>query len=722
MDTATRAKEAFKSGLALALAYGIALASGWMNPYWAAFAVAMIILPTAGQSISKGLLRLGGTIPGCIGGLAILSLAPQSRWGFMLLASAWIFFTTYMMLRSQKRSYFWNVAGFVCLIITLAGPASSENAFEHAVFRTVETAMGIAVYTLVTVLLWPRTNAGAIRNAASGLVTTQRDLLQAGRDAMAGQDVEERWAKLHTSQVQQLGKLAQALQAEGSENYEVHEVRHLWERFHGSSTALAGALDRWHAGLVDVRQIDLKAVLPEQESFFAELDGRLEEIEQVLGGSVPRHSAQAVSLDVDHDSLGRLAPLDRAALAVTRNELETLDTLSAAMWDCARVLAGGSASAHAPGSAARRAEKERAVGFPVPDRDHLMGATFAAASVVAAFVLWIFVNPPGHDGWFQFAGSLAMGIAAHQQLRATMLVTPIGVASVLALGVYVFVMPQLSSFVGLGLVIFLCMFIACFFFSGLARFAGIIAIINEISVQNEQAYNFAAMANSLLFTVIAFFFLFAMSYMIRSPRPEKAVLHLVSRFFTSAEYLLSRMAHGHESEPGLVERWKTAFHRHEVETLPGKLGAWGRAIDRGKFPGTSPEAVQGLVTSLQSLVYRLDDLLDSAEAPQAAAVVDELHDDIESWRGAIEASFGEWSTQPEARPGDGQREGLKAWVAGLETKIAEAAERARGNVTEEEGEAFYRLLGGYRGVSEAMAGYAGAARRVDWSEWREERF
>ena len=33
----------------------------------------------------------------------------------MLLACAWIFFTTYMVLADKKRSYFWNVAGFVCL-------------------------------------------------------------------------------------------------------------------------------------------------------------------------------------------------------------------------------------------------------------------------------------------------------------------------------------------------------------------------------------------------------------------------------------------------------------------------------------------------------------------------------------------------------------------------------------------------------------------------------
>ena len=51
MDRVTKFKEAVKTALALALVYGIALKAGWMNPYWAGWAVAMIALPTAGQSI-----------------------------------------------------------------------------------------------------------------------------------------------------------------------------------------------------------------------------------------------------------------------------------------------------------------------------------------------------------------------------------------------------------------------------------------------------------------------------------------------------------------------------------------------------------------------------------------------------------------------------------------------------------------------------------------------
>ena len=39
MTLSTRTKEAIKTGLAMAIAYAIALQMDWDRPYWAAFAV-----------------------------------------------------------------------------------------------------------------------------------------------------------------------------------------------------------------------------------------------------------------------------------------------------------------------------------------------------------------------------------------------------------------------------------------------------------------------------------------------------------------------------------------------------------------------------------------------------------------------------------------------------------------------------------------------------------
>jgi uncharacterized membrane protein YccC len=176
MSKTTKLKEAIKTGLAFALVYGIALWAGWMNPYWAGWSVAVIALPTAGASILKGTYRAIGTIPGCIAALVIHALAPQERVLFMLLTCGWMFFTTYLMLSRKKDSYLWTMAGYTCLVILLADVDSPGNMFQHAVFRTVETIMGVVVYTLIAVFLWPLTNLGAIRKSSADLAATLNDI------------------------------------------------------------------------------------------------------------------------------------------------------------------------------------------------------------------------------------------------------------------------------------------------------------------------------------------------------------------------------------------------------------------------------------------------------------------------------------------------------------------------------------------------------------------
>jgi uncharacterized membrane protein YccC len=118
----TRTKEAIKTGLAMTIAYGIALHMDWEKPYWAGFAVAMISLATAGQSLNKSALRMLGTLVTTVVALIFIALFAQDRWLFMLFLSAYVGFCTYMM-AGKKHQYFWHVCGFVCVVICMdAGP------------------------------------------------------------------------------------------------------------------------------------------------------------------------------------------------------------------------------------------------------------------------------------------------------------------------------------------------------------------------------------------------------------------------------------------------------------------------------------------------------------------------------------------------------------------------------------------------------------------------
>lgn len=57
-----------------------------------------------GQSIRKGMLRLAGTVPGCVMALAMLGLAPQSRWAFWSTSSSLCFSGRAPTLERSKRA------------------------------------------------------------------------------------------------------------------------------------------------------------------------------------------------------------------------------------------------------------------------------------------------------------------------------------------------------------------------------------------------------------------------------------------------------------------------------------------------------------------------------------------------------------------------------------------------------------------------------------------
>ena len=301
------------------------------------------------------------------------------------------------------------------------------------------------------------------------------------------------------------------------------------------------------------------------------------------------------------------------------------------------------------------------------------------------------------------------------------MIAPVAVSSAICLAIYVFVMPQLSSFLGLGSLLFICMFLNCYFMSGMGRFFVSMAILNLLQIQNQQVYSFAAMANFFIFLVMAFTFLFVMSYLLGSPRPEKVVLHLLDRFFRSAEFLMARKAPEPERVSGL-DRWRIAFHQRQLRSLPAKLAAWGQAIDPELLPGNRPEQFQALVTSVQTLVYRLEQFLETDPVYRAKPLSSELREDVKTWQAGIENIFGTWARKPEAEPVTALKQRLETGLVRLEEQVEEVVNRAGGEVSREEVENFFRVLGGYRGISEAALAYAGAAQVIPWSHWREERF
>jgi hypothetical protein len=290
-------------------------------------------------------------------------------------------------------------------------------------------------------------------------------------------------------------------------------------------------------------------------------------------------------------------------------------------------------------------------------------------------------------------------------------------------------MPRLSGYAELGLMIFAVTFGYYYLFwqprQALIKVVGIACFMVLTSIQNQQTYSFAAFANSAAMMILACSLAIAASFVLTSPRPEKTFLRLLKRFFRHSEFLLSRVALDRDEQRGLANRWQKAVYRNDLLEIPAKLGMLGQRIDYRLLSGQTPEQVQALVTSLQALAYRIKELVEVRELPQADQLVAAAIDDLRAWRLMAQEQLRFWADDPALAVSQGAaiRDRLMVRIARLEAQIAETIRDVKeGQVNEAELENFYRILGSFKGMTESGIEYSQAAEKIDWAQIKENRF
>lgn len=715
-----RAKEAIKTALAMTLAYGVALALDWHNPKWAGFAVAAVSLGTVGQSLNKGAMRMLGTIVAAVVALLLIALFPQDRWGLMLALSVYVGFCTYMM-AGGKRAYFWFVCGFVCMVVAVEG-ANTADAFNAAIHRLGETGLGILAFSLVAFLLWPSDSRAGFLAATRALAATQRALYRAYFTLMVNPDAAEDTAPLRAQAFQQQARLDQLLAAAETDSYEVWELRRQWRRYRSLAAQMTDTMERWRVSFVEVRALDLRRLMPELDAIDAELTARSEQIERMLTDQPPERDPEAVELIIDDAAAASLSHFERAALTVTCNRLQHLDQLTRSQFECVRDIKGfgrmavPSAKPPAP-----------AVGFAL-DLDRLASVVQVVATMWLAYLAWIQIDGlPGGASFVTTAMVFGMAVATAPQVSVRMLIAPIATGVVFATVLYFFVMPHLSSFLGLGPMIFAATFAICYVFhtprQALGRGFGLAMFALITAISNEQTYSFISVATTALIFPLALLLLALTSFIPHSPHPERAFLRLLARYFRSCAYLLFTTRWDPDRRVGLFDHWRKAFHAHELATLPNKLEGRGKSVPIDALPGTTREQVDMLVANLRGVTYRIEELLDARQGEHSQFLAQELLADLIAWRDAVHRGILAMSEDPAAGDQPTYRERLASRLGLLELRLKETMDKAADDqISDREGDNFYRLLGAYRGLSEALLAHAGNAGGIDWEPWRETRF
>jgi uncharacterized membrane protein YccC len=711
-------KESIKTALAMTIAFGVGLGMGWDRPYWAGFAVAFISLSTTGQSLNKASLRMAGTVLGAVVALIVIGLAAQQRWLFILCVCLWCGFCTYMM-GGKRHQYFWHVSGFVFAIVAVDGGPFPDNAFATAMLRLQQTALGIMVYSLVAVLLWPTNPREKMAAAAVDLVKTQADIFDAYLQLFRGQTDGQRVKSRYAEEMAQLAQFGVLLDAASTDAEDVREVNGLWRDYQSAAGQLAETLQRWHENFGDLRGLALEPLLPGLDVFSAELGARLKAVEQLLKNEPSVFTCSQTRMDINPEALQRVSHFHRAALVASHGQLLQMERLTRQLHASMRGIRGDQGALDPVITAAGKPDF-----LFIPDPDRLLASAKVMVALGLAFLAVVYISGfPTGFAFITMCAPYGMALFTTPQMRISVTYMPLAFGIAFGGALYILVMPHLHSFFGLGLMLFAATFFLCQRFStpqqALGRVMGLAMFVSLISVSNQQSYSFLGVANTALMLSLMLLLLNIVSYLPYPPRPERAILHLLQRYFDSADFLLSQPAAGTGSR---YASWREAYHLQEITTLPGKIGAWGAQANSAFLGELSAQQIPALTASLQALSFRQQELFEVRKLAQSPRLATALSDDMQAWRQQMLTALQVLSADP-SQGGRLQRARLNERLARVEKRVEEMLNQVGSEALETEYEGnLYRLLGAYRGSSEALLDFAQLCDEVDWGPWYEERF
>jgi len=429
----------------------------------------------------------------------------------------------------------------------------------------------------------------------------------------------------------------------------------------------------------------------------------------MLAGGHSARTADPLALTVDRAALRALTRFEEAAVIVTKGQLEAIEALSRSLLECVAEIRGH----------ARQTAEHAAVRTPpgrlALDRDRLGAVASVLASLWIAFFLWLYIDPPMGAGFAMMAAIFALIMQLAPAANASTQSLAWGGGAAFAGVLYVFVLPQLSGYTELAILLFAASFVMYYLLGEprqtLARMLCMASFFILLQIDNQQSYSFSqylSMAVGLIMLPLGV--VAAVVYLPPSPRPEKVFLRLVRRFFRNAERAIAG---------------RTSFFRNDLLEIPDKLAACGRQIDHRACPANSPEQVRALVTSLYALANRIGDLVDARGATQAELVEKRLRAELQDWHQVIEERFQRRADQTtqSVETGEDWRGRLAARLARLEDRVNEVfAQADERELSSQDLARFYQLLGSYRGLAEAAVGYGRLADAIDWAQWREPRF
>lgn len=226
-----RLRTALKLSVAVSLALFLGFHFQLEVPRWAAITAALVIAgpafvageePYTGAVLHRSLLRIFGSLLGCLAALIIIMATAPAPTLMLLLCCLWIGLCTWRStLVSPDRSYGWALSGYTALIIVVTAmstPGAIGLAPKFVIERSAEILLGVGSAVIAEIVFLPRSAKAEVDSLSEQLLVAHyqiiRDLCLSPQTLLP----MPRWVTLQR-QTARLGQVARHLALEHPHRY-----------------------------------------------------------------------------------------------------------------------------------------------------------------------------------------------------------------------------------------------------------------------------------------------------------------------------------------------------------------------------------------------------------------------------------------------------------------------------------------------------------------------
>jgi len=586
-------KFAIKTSLAMTLAYLIPFSLGWEQAQTAVITIMLIaVAGPVTESISKGLLRVVGTVIGAVIGMTLIALFPQDRELYLIVLSLFVTFTLYLTRAYKGDNTIFMLTAVTMMMVFKNGEV--DDVFLYGIDKTFMTIFGIALYTLVGVFLWPVKTKDQTLSATSALMDAQSALYR-HRDAKA----EQRQAD--TESLQQKEK---ALETAVITPVSEEESLNLTQK----NTLMVNAKEI-NELLILLSYHDEARTAKEYTRYisnYAQVDSEIATLFETLKEAVRNEAdgeAKNIAIpvnwkaEVNVENIQKLSHIDRAALTATAIEMGKLH-------ESLRQLAEKFSAILSPyPTSFTLTKKANPSRFNWFDPEDMKGAfiTFLIFWTTTAF--WILVNPPAGFLVVTLATALSV-LTTFSPLKPSILIIIFTFSFIFATAMYIFVLPHIVLGWELGLFIFFYAFIGFYFIKPMISIFFLLGMA-VLGLSNPMYYNFNLFLLILFVFYLFLFVLLLFYYVPFSTKPEVLFLTLKQRFFRLSSDLLQRstalISHKETSKGALLAH----YSERQLFNTVKKMQLWASKIDTKYFSEIEQKTLLVFTKNCETFSYLL---------------------------------------------------------------------------------------------------------------------